>query len=155
MRSRTLLAALLLLIPVTLPVTAGAELWRWRDAAGGLHYSNDPARVPHEATRVRTDIGHVSTAPTPAGNEAALRTTIRDHERLELERQVLDRLSDVQCFQGWVRARQASRLLRFGGTNAFLLPDWAVADRAVAVRAEEGWLWTALAELEGRKPPGY
>jgi hypothetical protein len=149
---RHAIAVALLLL---LPRVADADVWRWRDADGRLHYSDARARVPRSGVRLRTDIGLVSTAPLPRSSAAEVQATLETYDRLHLARRMLGRLADLDAFYDAVRARQAARLLYFGRTNAFLLPDWAVADQWMTARVEEQWLWSALAELEARKPPGY
>jgi hypothetical protein len=55
---KTVRAILITLAALTVPVLAGAEdVWRWRDAAGQLHYSNVRGRVPDSAERVQRSIG--------------------------------------------------------------------------------------------------
>jgi len=150
MRHHMLLALLLLL-----PALARADVWRWRDAEGRIRYSDDRSHVPRGAVRLRADIGRISTPPLVAAKPADVRSDLRAYERADLERRIERRLADIDCFSDSVRARQAARLLEFGGANATLLPDWAVADRWMAARSEEGWLWSALRDLDARKPPGY
>jgi len=44
--------ALLVLALLVLPAAAGAGTWRWRDAAGRLHYSNIVSEVPAGAVEL-------------------------------------------------------------------------------------------------------
>jgi hypothetical protein len=56
----------LVLVALALPALAGAEeMWRWRDAAGKLHYSNVKANVPADAEPVRTRLGRLEGTPAP------------------------------------------------------------------------------------------
>ena len=58
-RSITLTLAL-----IALPALAGAEeMYRWRDASGGLHYGNVAGRVPADAQVVTSTIGHLAMPP--------------------------------------------------------------------------------------------
>jgi hypothetical protein len=51
---RTALCALFLLLLV--PHARAEDVWRWRDGAGRVHYSNDRATIPSHAERVKTAI---------------------------------------------------------------------------------------------------
>ena len=57
---------------VTLPALVGAEeMLRWRDAAGGLHYTNVARLAPTDAEAVTATIGRVSLPPLRASRAAA------------------------------------------------------------------------------------
>ena len=59
---------------LTLPCLAGAdEVWRWRDPAGHLHYSNVKANVPADAEPVRKRIEIVHRTAVEPGVERAER----------------------------------------------------------------------------------
>lgn len=65
-------------LALLLPVAAMAEdMFRWRDARGRIHYSNNTERVPEGATPVTTQLGHIGGDPVggaleaPAEEEAA------------------------------------------------------------------------------------
>lgn len=45
------------------------ELFRWRDARGRLHYSNDPQSIPEGATPVTRRIGEIGGEPVGAAVE--------------------------------------------------------------------------------------
>jgi uncharacterized protein DUF4124 len=66
------------LLTLSLPLLAGAEeIYRWQDASGGLHYSNQPAHVPSDATVLRTplDVVHGTPAAVPAARRPEARGT--------------------------------------------------------------------------------
>jgi hypothetical protein len=74
---------------VVTPVASGAaEVWRWHDAEGRLHYSNLARNVPPDAEAVRTRLGRA--AGTIRGEDAAkVRQDLdryRDLRRARLER---------------------------------------------------------------------
>src|SRR2546428_12736641 len=67
-----------LLLVLALPGLGGAEMWRWKDTAGQVHYSNVPGHVPAHAATVHRDVGYLATAPlalevTPAAGLERLR----------------------------------------------------------------------------------
>ena len=98
-----------LLLVLALPGLAGAEMWRWKDAAGQVHYSNVPGHVPVHAATVHRDVGYL--APAPLALEV---TPSADLERLREERAIKRRLADIEAFYtaagpasapGWRRTR--------------------------------------------------
>lgn len=57
---------------VALPALAGAEeMLRWRDAAGGLHYTNVARLAPADAELVTATIGRASLSPLRTPHAAA------------------------------------------------------------------------------------
>ncbi len=66
---------LVLTLTALLPGVASAEeMWRWRDASGGLHYSNIRAHAPGNAERVEGRIGElrgIEQAPAAKKGEAS------------------------------------------------------------------------------------
>jgi hypothetical protein len=79
-----------LAVALMVPALAQADqVWRWQDAAGRLHYSNVPERVPPYAEPVRTTIGRLALPPIEARE-------VRPAEapRLEPERAVRERRPD-------------------------------------------------------------
>src|SRR5438552_9092163 len=119
-----------LLLVLALPGLAGAEMWRWKDTAGRVHYSNVPGHVPAHAATVHRDVGYLATAPL-----ALEVTPSADLERLREERAIKRRLADIEAFYAAVRARQ----------RPTLLSDWEVADRWLQLKDEEGRLRADLA----------
>src|SRR6266550_4825380 len=134
-----------LLLVLALPGLAGAEMWRWKDTAGQVHYSNVPGHVPAHAATVHRDVGYLATAPL-----APEVTPSADLERLHEERAIKRRLADIEAFYAAVRARQRARLEAYA--NSTLLPDWNVADRWLRLKDEEGRLRADLARLARRDP---
>jgi hypothetical protein len=68
----------ILTLALLLPVAARAEdMFRWRDARGRTHYSNDTEKVPAGAKVVTKQLGHIGgepigeviQAPAPSRNE--------------------------------------------------------------------------------------
>jgi hypothetical protein len=54
----------ILVLALLLPVTAKAEdMFRWRDARGRIHYSNDSEKVPEGAAPVTKPLGHIGGDP--------------------------------------------------------------------------------------------
>jgi hypothetical protein len=47
------------------PALAAAEVWRWVDGSGRLHYSNRAERVPADAQVVRARLGYLAASPAP------------------------------------------------------------------------------------------
>jgi len=135
-----------LLLVLALPGLAGAEMWRWKDTAGQVHYSNVPGHVPAHAATVHRDVGYLATAPL-----ALEVTPSADLERLREERAIKRRLADIEAFYAAVRARQRARLGE-PYSNPTLLSDWEVADRWLQLKDEEGRLRADLARLARRGP---
>src|SRR5947209_20460385 len=52
-----------LLLILALPGLAGAEVWRWKDAAGQLQYSSVAGRGPAHAATARRAVGDLSPVP--------------------------------------------------------------------------------------------
>src|SRR5207244_10798247 len=137
-----------LLLVLALPGLAGAEMWRWKDASGQVHYSNVPGHVPSRAALVHRDVGYLGAEPAPPPGELAAPS---DLDRPRRERSIKRRLAEIEAFYAGVRARQRARLEAYA--NATLLPDWMVADRWLQAKDEEGRLRAALARLERAKGP--
>lgn len=54
----------ILTLALVLPIAAQAEdMFRWRDARGRIHYSNDTEKVPEGAQVVTKKLGEISGAP--------------------------------------------------------------------------------------------
>jgi len=54
----------ILVLALLLPVAAKAEdMFRWRDARGRVHYSNDTEQVPQGAAAVTRELGHIGGEP--------------------------------------------------------------------------------------------
>jgi hypothetical protein len=134
-----------LLLVLALPGLAGAEMWRWTDASGRIHYSNVPDHVPARATAVRREVGYL--APVPAGAPGDV-APAAEPGRLREERLIKRRLAEIEAFYAQVRARQRARLEAYASST--LLPDWMVADRWLQMRDEEGKLRGELRRLERR-----
>src|SRR5436309_792287 len=91
-----------LLLVLALPGLAGAEMWRWKDAAGQVHYSNVPGHVPSHAATVHRDVGYL--APAPLALEV---TPSADLERLREERAIKRRLAVIQAASSEARKTAA------------------------------------------------
>ncbi len=137
------MARFALVLILALPGLASAEMWRWTDAAGRIHYSNVPAHVPAHAMPVHGGVGYVSQAPgAPVAEPPGT-----GPDRLRQERLIKRRLAEIEAFYAQIRARQRARLESYASST--LLPDWAVADRWLEMRNEEIRLRAELARLEG------
>lgn len=139
---------LLALLALTIPTFASADVWRWRDASGQVHYSNVPGNVPKHATPVRADVGFVAAAPTlePVAVETPESS---ETTRLRAERRIRRRLVEIESFYREIHDRQRARLESYADST--LLSDWQVADRWMAVKEEEARLRAALTQLERRR----
>jgi hypothetical protein len=138
----------LVLFALTLPAFANADVWRWRDSGGQVHYSNVPGNVPKHASPVRADVGYLTAAPT---HEAVAVEAVETSETglRRSERRLRRRLAEIEAFYKQVRDRQRARLESYATST--LLPDWLVADRWMAAKDEERRLRAALAQLERRR----
>jgi hypothetical protein len=138
----------LVLFAVTLPTFADADVWRWRDANGQVHYSNVPGNVPKHASPVRADVGYLAAAAThePVAVEEVQTS---ETELRRSERRLRRRLAEIEAFYRQVRDRQRARLQSYATST--LLPDWLVADRWMAAKDEETRLRATLAQLERRR----
>lgn len=135
-----------------LPAVVRAEMWRWTDRVGQVHYSNVPANVPARAREVQAKVGYVvvtTEAPADALAEETVAVT-SDLVRIREVRRIRRRLAEIQAFDDQVRARQRARLEAFA--NSTLLPDWFVADRWMKLEAEQKTLRTELQRLQQGKP---
>jgi hypothetical protein len=77
--------ALLTLTLLAAPALARADLWRWRDAAGRLHYSNVEGEVPPGAELIDGDTSDaqessVDPAPAPEPRRAPRRQALPGEE---------------------------------------------------------------------------
>jgi hypothetical protein len=133
------------LILLALPLIAQADVWRWSDADGQIHYSNVPSHVPARAKAVRTSVGYLSLPPAGTATEAEDYLGTTTSERLQQERLIVRRLQEIERFYSQVRARQVARLQSYA--NATLLPDWLIADQWMQMKEEEERLRAALASL--------
>ena len=62
----------ILTLALLLPIAAHAEdMFRWRDAKGRLHYSNDTEKVPAGSQVVSKQLGHIGGAPIGEAVQAA------------------------------------------------------------------------------------
>jgi hypothetical protein len=141
----------LLILALALPALAHAdEMWRWRDAAGRMHYSNVPEKAPSGAARIDKGIGYVEGA-VDEPDAKAIQDFLADFQRRRQERAIRQRLNAIEAFQDNVRKRQRERLLSY--SNVELLSDWAVADRWMELQKEQAGLTVQLRDLE-HQPPG-
>jgi len=138
----------LVVLALTLPALGHADVWRWKDSRGRVHYSNVPASVPKHADPVRANVGYLFAAPThePVAVEA-IETSESALRRAE--RRLRRRLAEIEDFYQQVRARQRARLESYA--NSTLLPDWMVADRWISLKEEEARVRAALTQLERRR----
>jgi len=137
------------LLCLVVPVTAGAEMWRWLDAGGRIHYSNVPSHIPREAEEIHGRLGFLTAAPV----EAEPTPVISEEEltRMQAERRLRRRLAEIEAFYQSVRTQQRRRLESWPVST--ILPDWVVADHWMSVKEEEAKVRAALADLERRRPP--
>src|SRR6516165_3737980 len=101
----------LLILALALPAAARAEdLWRWRDAAGRLHYSNVPDHAPSGAAQIGGGIGVLpGSVDDPDAKE--IQDSLAEFERIHQQRAITRRLEEIQAFQNGLRIRQRERLL--------------------------------------------
>lgn len=144
MSRSTVLLALILFAPAL----SRADVWRWRDASGQLHYSNVTGRVPAQAVVVRTRLGSLSLASGEAPAELA--KDAEAVERRNLERAIGNRLEAIDAFGCSVRARQLARLV-YNYPNADIVPDWLISDEWLALQQQAAWLRKADYQLERRR----
>ncbi len=128
----------LLSVALLLPIAAHAEdMYRWRDAKGRLHYSNDTEKVPAGSQVVTKQLGHIGGQPIGEAMEAPA----------PRERTVEP---------GWVPTTSC-----VGDMGLFALPHrsvdldrrgWFEVDRACGRQHDiEAWLRDATTALELRK----
>ena len=111
----------ILTLALVLPIAAQAEdMFRWRDARGRIHYSNDTEKVPEGAQVVTRKLGEIGgapigeamTAPAPSGEAtAAPRRPARWQESESCVR-------DLGLFALPHRAVDLDRRDWFGGSSA-------------------------------------
>lgn len=133
-----------------LPALVQAQVWRWTDSGGTVHYSNVPGHVPPHAAPLRGPLGYLS--GSPPSEEAIVAEPPAAYAELRQERGIRRRLKEIESFYSRVRARQLERLRAYG-PNAQILEDWMVTDRWLALQEEEAELRAALALLERRREP--
>jgi len=138
---------------LTLPALARAEdtMWKWRDARGRLHYSNVQDEVPQGAETVTKTIGIVE--PEPAATEGPSGADLARIERIRTERAIRRQLTEIDDYKKMIRAQQYWRLLALY-PNSWILSDWMVTDRWMALERTQEWLNRALDQLD-RRQAGY
>jgi len=133
----------ILTVALMLPLAAHAEdMFKWRDARGRIHYSNDTEKVPAGAETVTRQLGHIGgepvgeiyTAPAaPAGQPEARIVA----PRWEAHRTCLQRMGY------WAFPHSSVDLDR---------PWWYDVDAFCGQQHDtEGWLRGAAFDLELRK----
>jgi hypothetical protein len=148
-----------LLVLAVLPALASAEdIWRWKDAKGTLHYSNQADAVPPGATRVDTPIvieashlpgapdlvidrGTVSEAPAP---RSEARPPARPHRIYTEQRLRFDCFAGGVLFAGgWSHPDDIANV---GNCLPYLLgPEaWLNGARAELALRENGIDWRQL-----------
>jgi hypothetical protein len=76
---------LLLLAMLCAPALAHADVWRWRDARGRLHYSNVSEHVPPHATVLKGAIGTLA-SDIPAPDMKAIESDLAAYDKLHAAR---------------------------------------------------------------------
>jgi hypothetical protein len=76
---------LLLLAILCVPALVHADVWRWRDARGQLHYSNVSEHVPPHATVVTGGIGTLA-SEVPAPDMKAIERDLEAYDKLHAAR---------------------------------------------------------------------
>jgi len=68
-----------------IPALVHADVWRWRDARGRLHYSNVSESVPAHATVVKGAIGSLA-SDLPAPDAKAIEADLEAYGKLHAQR---------------------------------------------------------------------
>src|SRR5579885_2654566 len=72
---------LLFLAILSVPALVHADVWRWRDARGQLHYSNVSEHVPPHATVVTGAIGTLA-SEVPSPDMKAIERDLEAYDKL-------------------------------------------------------------------------
>ena len=133
----------ILTLVLVLPIAAHAEdMFRWRDARGRIHYSNDTEKVPEGAQVVTKKLGEIGgapigeamAAPAPGGEVAAA------PRRMPMWRGGGSCVRDLGLFALPHRSVDLDRR------------DWFAVDYVCGHQHDlEGWLRDATTTLELRK----
>jgi hypothetical protein len=130
-------------VALAMPALAAADdqMFKWRDARGRTHYSNDSAKVPQGASVVSKGIGHIGGAPIGAvvqpPDPSATRgfpQTIARFERSD---------ACVRSYDPWALPHRSVDLDR---------RNWYQIDLICGPQRDiEGWLRSAALALEFRR----
>jgi len=136
------IAAALFVLVVLAPLARGEDVWRWKDASGTLHYSNQPEVAPADAVPVTTPL-IIETDRMPGAPDEGVVTDVRAKHPRARRREVPHRIYTEQrlrfgCYTGG--------LLFAGG---FAHPDdiATVGNCLPYLLGPEAWLNAAKAEL--------
>jgi hypothetical protein len=129
-------------LALLLPLAAHAEdMFRWRDARGRLHYSNDTEKVPAGAKALTKPIGLIGGAPIGGTVEAA-----PTQEPLRQPAAAAGFGTYEPCYE-----RYQTFALPQGGVD-FDRPWWYVLDQICGQQHDiEGWLRRAETRLVERE----
>lgn len=134
----------ILAIALLLPMAAKAEdMYRWRDARGRVHYSNDAEKVPEGAVAVTKDLGHIGGDPIGEVVEAPA----VDHDDARPQQAPPARwTAPTACVDDLGLLALPHRPVDFDRRN------WFDVDRYCGPQNDvEGWLRRASTDLELRK----
>jgi hypothetical protein len=128
---------------LALPAVALAddEMFKWRDARGRVHYSNDSAKIPQGARPVAKQLGHIGgepvgsvVAPMDASAAPAFPRTVARFERTG---------GCIRSYDPWALPHRGVDLDR---------RNWYGIDLACGPQRDvEGWLRDAALTLEFRR----
>ena len=133
----------ILTLALLLPIAAHAEdMFRWRDARGRIHYSNDTEKVPAGSAVVTKQLGHIGGEPIGEAIESIPTVESRGGSSTQV---------------GW--PTQGPSCIADEGFFAlphrsvdFDRPYWYALDRVCGPQNDiEGWLRRAATALELRK----
>jgi hypothetical protein len=131
----------LLVLALVLPAVVHADdMFRWRDAKGRVHYSNDPEKIPQGAAPIRTKLGEIGGEPIGP----AMAPPAEPRKPAAPEAAAFGAPFSCARHAGlWALPHRSVDLDR---------PDWYYLDAACGQQRDiEGWLRDAATTLELRK----
>jgi hypothetical protein len=133
----------ILVLALSVPAAAIAEdMYRWRDARGRVHYSNDTEKVPEGAVAVTKQLGHIGGDPI---GEAVQAPALQDEAGAE-QSPPARWTASAGCVADLGLIALPHRAVDFDRR------DWFDVDRTCGPQHDvEGWLRRASTRLELRK----
>jgi hypothetical protein len=142
-----------IVLTLSLLGVAQADVWRWKDRSGRLHYSNIPGHVPGRSTTVGGRIGVIE-ADVPTVDRKAVAGSFAAPEQIRHEHTLRRRLDEIQRTKARLDAtRRAYYDLLYGGTisppplGLEASPEWRALDAEEASLRHE---MSTLAQREAR-----
>ena len=132
----------ILTLALLLPIAAHAEdMFRWRDAKGRIHYSNDTEKVPAGAQVVTKQLGHIGGDPIGQLAEPTAPSDSKGGSAIQAGwNPVTSCIGDLGFFALPHRSVDLDR------------PYWYALDHVCGPQHDiEGWLRSAATTLELRK----